>query len=87
VGQGQVQAGPYRRFPNAAISGHNSKHLSGVSVNDCMITCDQTAWCKSFDYYTKSHKCDLSKKNAYDVGGLKTNYPGNPYDHYQKGSY
>ena len=39
--------------------------------------------CLSFDYYTQGGECDLSEANAESVGGLKTNYQGNPYDHYE----
>jgi hypothetical protein len=31
--------------------------------------------------YKDSNECDLSDKSASDVGGLKTVYDGNPYDH------
>ncbi len=79
-----ISAGNYMHIPNAAISGHNTKHLSNVSVQDCMEACDQELWCQSFDYYKGKNQCDLSKKTADEVGGLKTNYTGNPYDHYEK---
>jgi len=74
----------YSRTPNAAISGYNNKHLSNVSPEDCARACDneRSFTCKSFDYYKNSNECDLSSKNASDVGGLSTNYP--PYDHYSK---
>ncbi|MBF0277046.1 MAG: pentapeptide repeat-containing protein [SAR324 cluster bacterium] len=70
--------------PNAAISGYNNQHLTGVSPSDCAQQCLQNSWCQSFDYYKNESKCDLSDKNAAQVGGLKTNYGGNPYDHYAK---
>lgn len=71
----------YIYTPNAAISGHNTKHLNNVSVEDCKRECDDNIWCKSFDYYKGSNACDLSKQNQFTVN-LKTNYSGNPYDHY-----
>lgn len=74
----------YKHFRNAAISGHNIKHLSNAPVQDCMEACDNASWCRSFDYYKNDRACDLSDKNASDVGGLKTDYSGNPYDHYEK---
>lgn len=73
----------YTRVANAAIDGHNVQHLEGVSPEDCASACSSPSrigWCKSFDYYTGSRKCDLSDKNAADVGGLRGNYWG--YDHY-----
>ncbi len=67
---------------NAAISGHNNKHLDDVSVLDCASACVGLGWCVSFDYYKASAQCDLSDDRAADVGGLKTNYADNPFDHY-----
>jgi len=87
---GTVMAGGYLssfiRIPNAAISGHNTRHLTNVSPEDCARACAQATnfYCKSFDYYKNSRACDLSNKSAEDVGGLKTNYDGNPYDHYAR---
>jgi len=72
----------WRRTANAAISGYNNEHRVDVSVDQCKNACYANPDCKSFDYYKQSHKCDLSYKSAADVGGLKTNYGGNPYDHY-----
>ena len=74
----------FEHIPNAAISGHNDKHLINVSVNDCKIACknETTFTCKSFDYYKGLNKCDLSSKNAELVGSLKHDYTNNPYDHY-----
>ena len=75
---------PFTRTVNAAISGHNKQQLSGVTVSQCEEECCKASWCKSFDYHKNTHKCDLSDKDASDVGGLKTNYNGDPYDHYEK---
>lgn len=73
----------YTVASNAAISGHNTRQLSGVSPEDCARVCDTEGWCKSFDYYKAARKCDLSDKSAADVP-LKRDYAGNPYDHYSK---
>jgi hypothetical protein len=68
---------------NAAIYGHNVEHLTGQTVASCTNACRAAAWgCKSFDWYKNDGKCDLSDMSADDVGGLKTDYAGNPYDHY-----
>ncbi|AOY00067.1 hypothetical protein BJP62_06155 [Jeongeupia sp. USM3] len=75
----------FYRTPDAAISGYNSAHLSNVQPADCAAACTDTSrsgWCKSFDYYKSQQACDLSDKRAGEVGGLKTSYAGNPYDHY-----
>ncbi len=82
-----LYAGEYRKHSNAAISGHNVEQLSGVSVKQCKKACSSRKWCKSFDYYKDGAKCDLSNKHQQDVGGLKTNYSGNPYDHYHRKTY
>ncbi len=66
---------------NAAISGYNNEHLSGVTAADCASECLSRGWCKSFDFHKASNACDLSERSAVDVG-LKTDYSGNPYDHY-----
>jgi len=68
--------------PDAAISGHNIEQLTGQTVVSCQVACNTAEWCKSFDWYKNSARCDLSDKCACDVGGLKTDYAGDPYDHY-----
>lgn len=76
---------PFAFTPNAAISGHNVENLQGVSPAGCATACtdgSRASWCRSFDYYRAQQRCDLSDKRASEVGGLKTDYPGNPYDHY-----
>lgn len=67
---------------NAAISGHNYHSLSNQTVGSCSVACREAAFCKTFDFHKGTGICDLSDKAASDVGGLKTDYPGNPYDHY-----
>jgi hypothetical protein len=76
---------PVLRTPDAAISGYNVENLQAVTPADCAVACtdaSRSSWCRSFDYFKTQQRCDLSDKRASDVGGLKTNYPGNPYDHY-----
>ncbi|WP_027468864.1 PAN domain-containing protein [Deefgea rivuli] len=79
---------PLRAFTftaNAAISGYNNEHLTNVSTADCANAClstERNSWCRSFDYAKENRSCDLSDRRARDIGGLKTNYSGNPYDHY-----
>ena len=74
----------FKLHRNAAISGHNTVRLDNVRVFDCKRQCSIVHWCKSFDYHKNINKCDLSNKNAAEVGGLKTNYVDNPYDHYER---
>lgn len=86
-GDTAVDAGPlgqFTRTPDAAISGHNNRQLTGVSPADCATAClsERDFDCRSFDYYKDDRKCDLSDKHAEDVGGLKDDYGNDPYDHY-----
>lgn len=74
-------ADSYKIIPNSAIKGHNKMQLKNTNPTQCSETCTKFSWCKSFDYYKKSKKCDLSDVSYYQIG-LKNNYPGNPYDHY-----
>ncbi|HIG73275.1 MAG TPA: hypothetical protein EYQ24_01450 [Bacteroidetes bacterium] len=81
-----VQAQDYDRTANAALSGHNTKTLSGVSVQQCQAACTaETEFvCRSFDYRKNENTCDLSDTTADAAGGLKTDYAGDPYDHYER---
>ena len=75
----------YQRTPNAGIKGHNKRTLHKTSLDDCRAACTATAWCKSFDYKRAESTCFLQDVNRHDVSkGLKTDYPGHPYDHYEK---
>lgn len=39
--------------------------------------------CRSLDHQRAQYSCDLSDKSGEEVGGLKTDYVDNPYDHYE----
>lgn len=78
-----MRARVFKHTQNAAISGHNVRHLSSKTVDDCKSECRKSAWCKSFDYNKQQQACSLSDVNAVAVGGLKTDYVGNPYDYYE----
>jgi len=67
---------------NAAILGLNDLTLTDVTVDQCKEECCGNPQCKSFDYVKNDNKCYLSFSSASDVGGLKTDYSDNPYDHY-----
>lgn len=71
---------------NAAIQGHNHKKVNKATVEDCKAACvgEMSFVCKSFDYVKKDNSCNLSAKNQIDVGVLKTDYPDNPYDYYER---
>jgi hypothetical protein len=71
--------------PKAAIAGFNTESLTNVTPQSCAAACTDASrsnWCKSFDFHKDAARCDLSDKNASEVGGLKTDYSGDPYDHY-----
>jgi hypothetical protein len=74
----------YVRTRNAAISGHNTRRLKNQSIHSCLAACDneKSFTCRSVDYDRKKHVCDLSNMRANEVGGLRKDYPGHPYDHY-----
>lgn len=84
-GAGQAENANFIRTENAAIPGNNDRQLDGVSVQACMDACasETEFMCKSFDYYKNEQKCDLSSKQASQVGGLRRDYPNNPYDYYE----
>jgi len=69
---------------DAAISGHNSRHLTKVSAAACAEAClAETGFvCKSFDYYKNERKCDLSESALEDVGKLSRG--ATSYDHYSR---
>lgn len=76
----------YLRTRNAAIEGHDTKQLFDRNVEQCLLACtNETEFvCKSVDYYKGRNICDLSDTRATDVGGLRDDYAGNPYDHYER---
>ena len=57
---------------NAAIENHDTKELTGVSVDECKAACcEETSFtCRSFDYERDASWCALSEKSATEVGGL-----------------
>ena len=77
----------FQYVSSAAISGHNDLgQLANVTPAQCALACNETDGCQSFDYHKNDAKCDLSSALASDdeVGGLKTDYRDNPYDHYSR---
>ena len=75
----------FAKTADAAISGNKVEPLTGVSPQGCAQACkdpSRSGWCKSFDFHKNDQRCDLSDKQAWDVGGLAKDYPGHPYDHY-----
>jgi len=82
IGSAETRSCAWEHAANAAISGFNDVHLTSVTVDQCKEACCANTRCKSFDYYKRHNACDLSFSSASAVGGLKTDYVGNPFDHY-----
>lgn len=72
-------------IPNAAIEHYRNyrKTLYHVSLAKCTAYCDCQSWCKSFAFHKRTGSCCLSDKTAADVGGLKHDFKGHPYDYYE----
>ena len=79
----------YTIYRNAAIQGHNNIPLSNVLPEDCARRCNEESSfiCRSFDYDKNTQQCNLSDKDKDMVGGLRTDYTGDPYDHYERGRF
>lgn len=79
----------FDKVPDAAIRYYNHKKLRNTTVENCMRECIRTTefTCRSFDFYKRLDVCDLSAATADSVGGLKTDYELDPYDHYARKSY
>jgi len=76
----------FNHSENGAIPGHNIESLKNVTISGCAAACldsSRSDWCVSFDYYKNSRKCDLSDQRASDIGGLKTDFSGSPFDYYE----
>lgn len=71
----------FSKIPNAGIPGHNRETHEGVSVQTCLHLCSGRSWCMSADYERTTGKCFLQPVGRYEEK-LRTDYPGNPYDHY-----
>jgi len=82
TGSAETRSCAWEHAANAAISGFNDVHLTSVTVDQCKEACCANTRCKSFDYHKRNNACDLSFSSASAVGGLTTDYVGNPYDHY-----
>ena len=68
--------------PNAGIPGYNKETHDNVSLDQCLQLCRDRDWCKSVDYERSARRCFVQPAAAEDVGALKTDYDGHPYDHY-----
>ena len=78
-----ASADSFSMTPNAGIPGYNQETHEGISALACQDLCIGRSWCKSADYERAKGKCFLQPVNKFEQS-LKTDYPGNPFDHYHK---
>ncbi len=67
---------------NAGIPGHNKETYPALTIEICKSICVQRPWCKSIDFDRTNGACYVQPVAEEDVGALRTDYPGHPYDHY-----
>ncbi|WP_422375285.1 PAN domain-containing protein [Roseibium sp.] len=77
-----VGADGFGMVANAGIPGHNQESFPGMTLDICKSICVQRPWCKSIDFDRTNGACYVQPVAQEDVGSLRTDYPGNPYDHY-----
>merc|ERR1712053_44146 len=65
---------------NAAISGHNTKHLTNASVGVCKTECQRYSWCKSFDYYERQEKGQDGRRRRMNTASRQITMAGAPSD-------
>lgn len=73
----------FEMISNAGIPGFNNETHRGVSALACQDLCIGRSWCKSADFERATGNCFLQPVNRFEQS-LKTNYPGNPFDHYHR---
>ena len=66
---------------NAGIPGHNIEIHYNITLSQCKQICVGRRWCKSVDFERDKGTCYVQDANMFDAQ-LRTDYPGNPYDHY-----
>jgi len=77
-----LQCNGFVAYMNAGIPGYNKEVVNNISLERCKQICKERSWCKSVDYERKVGRCYVQNANKSDAP-LKTNYSGNPYDHYE----
>lgn len=77
-----VGADGFGMVANAGIPGHNKESYPGLTIEICKSICVQRDWCKSIDFDRAKGACYVQPVAEEDVGSLRTDYPGHPYDHY-----
>ena len=78
----QVGADGFGMVANAGIPGHNQESYPGLTIDICKAICLQRDWCKSIDFDRAKGACYVQPVAEEDVGSLRRDYPGHPYDHY-----
>jgi len=77
-----IGADGFGMVANAGIPGHNQESFPGMTLEICKSICVQRDWCKSIDFDRGNGACYVQPVAEEDVGSLRTDYPGHPYDHY-----
>jgi uncharacterized protein len=77
-----VSSDGFGMVANAGIPGHNQESYPSLSIDICKSICVQRDWCKSIDFDRAKGACYVQPVAEEDVGSLRTDYPGHPYDHY-----
>lgn len=80
--RGAAQPG-FAYIADAGIPGYNVEIHHNTTLESCQQLCAPLSWCKSIDFGRDAKTCILQDVDKDDVP-LKTDYPGNPYDHYYK---
>jgi len=66
---------------NAGIPGQNRETVTDIGLPSCKVLCELKDWCESVDYERDAGTCFLQPVGQ-DTKALRTDYPGDPYDHY-----
>ncbi len=82
AGGSAIGSDGFGMIANAGIPGYNRESFPGLTIEICKAICVQREWCKSIDFDRAKGACYVQPVAEEDVGTLRTDYPGNPYDHY-----
>ncbi|XP_071953688.1 uncharacterized protein [Antedon mediterranea] len=85
----RIDIGPVSSFqivPNSALPGQNMIEYRNTMLEKCAELCLAAAFqCASFDFSRKTSQCWLSSANRTTASvPLRSDYPDNPYDYYER---
>eukprot|EP00929_Paragymnodinium_shiwhaense_P050725 TRINITY_DN2554_c0_g1_i2.p1 TRINITY_DN2554_c0_g1~~TRINITY_DN2554_c0_g1_i2.p1 ORF type:complete len:964 (-),score=257.91 TRINITY_DN2554_c0_g1_i2:323-3214(-) len=67
---------------NAWLVGYNISTIKNATVQACTDACEEDIRCQSFNWNRQLYSCDLNEMRAVEVGGLREEEPGGPFDYY-----